>query len=327
MRFIMYMLLYLLYTLAAVCLVLIYYRRKQMIKKVSALTDYEKKVLLSRSVNPFGLVWHSGKHIFTTAPNVWNQNSGYTGLFDEKASDFHILFDCEPVYFEYQGKTWLIELWKGQYGIHTGAEIGVYAADHLVSSVFLNEVHFENVAQSELLRFSFRLLQGTDTLFTVSAMHRKLSGFLTGHLSSPDSLRMQVSITFPNTGMMDAFVDSLLILGYPLSELSLYQLTVAFCFTAPKTIPEKAPAYARACYRSTHPAKGNLKNRSKAGMNMFSRNSRLTVTNRICMKSFLLLTRPFEDTQDRLIYLQFYLPPLYHKIVCMGISGKRFRMP
>lgn len=309
MRYIMYILLYLLYTLIAVCLVLIYYRRKQMIKKVSALTDYEKKVLLSRSVKPFGLVWHSGKHIFTTAPNDRNQNSGYTGVFDEKASRFHILFDCEPVYFEYQGKTWLIEFWKGQYGIHTGAEIGVYVADHLVSSVFLNEIHFEDVSQSEMLRFSFRLLQGTDTLFTVSSMHRRLSGFLTGHLSSPDSLRMQISITFPNIGMMDAFVDSLLILGYELSDLSLYQLTAALCFTSPRSVPEKVPA-----------------SRNK-GMKIFSGNYWLTVTNRMCMKSYLLLTRPFEDTQDRLIYLLFYLPPLYHKIVCMGISGKRFRLP
>ncbi|WP_394924750.1 DUF4474 domain-containing protein [uncultured Robinsoniella sp.] len=304
----MYILLYLLYTIVAVCLVLIYYRRRQMIKKVSALTDYEKKVLLSRCVNPFGLVWNSDKHIFTTAPNVWNQNSGYMGLFDEKATHYHILFDCEPVYFEYQGRTWMLELWKGQYGIHTGAEIGVYAADHLVSPVFLNEIHFENVPQSEMLQFSFRLLQGRETLFTVSAMQRRLSGFLTGNLSSPDSLRMQVSITFPNTGMMDAFVDSLLILGYQLSDLSLYQLTVAFCFTTPKKLPKKVTGSLGAC------------------MKILSRKYWLTVTNRIYMKSFLLLTRPFEDTQDRLIYLQFYLPPLYHKIVCMGISGKRFGM-
>lgn len=297
----MYILLYLLYTLAAVCIILIYYRRKQMIKKVSALTDYEKTVLLNRSVNPFGLAWHLEKHIFTTALNDWNQNSGYTGVYDEKAAHFHIIYDCEPVYFDYEGRTWLIELWKGQYGIHAGAEIGIYAADHLVSSVFLNEIHFENVTQNKVLKYSFRLIQGSETLFTVSAMHQKLSGFLTGNLSKPDSLRMQVSITFPNTGMMDAFVDSLLILGYALSDLSLYQLTVAFCFTTPKTVPGKVLSSRRISY--------------------------LNFTNRIYMKTYLMLTRPFQNTQDRLTYLLFYLPPLYHKVVCMGISGKRFQKP
>lgn len=128
-----------------------------------------------------------------------------------------------------------------------------------------------------MLRFSFRLLQGTDTLFSLSAMHRRLSGFLTGHLSSPDSLRMQISITFPNTGMMDAFVDSLLILGYKLSDLSLYQLTAAFCFTSPRSVPQKVPS--------------SINN----GIKIFSRSYWLTIANRLCMKSYLLLTRPFED--------------------------------
>mgnify|MGYP000621142798 CR=1 FL=1 len=36
-------------------------------------------------------------------------------------------------YFDYQGKTWLLEFWKGQYGINTGAEIGIYRADTLLS--------------------------------------------------------------------------------------------------------------------------------------------------------------------------------------------------
>ena len=32
------------------------------------------------------------------------------------------IIDCEPIYFSYGGKRWLIELWKGQYALTTGAE-------------------------------------------------------------------------------------------------------------------------------------------------------------------------------------------------------------
>ena len=39
-----------------------------------------------------------------------------------------MIIDCEPVRFYYGGKKWLIELWKGQYGMTTGCEIGVYTA-------------------------------------------------------------------------------------------------------------------------------------------------------------------------------------------------------
>ena len=42
------------------------------------------------------------------------------------APRFQMVFDALPVYFDYQKKTWLIEFWKGQYGINTGAEIGIY---------------------------------------------------------------------------------------------------------------------------------------------------------------------------------------------------------
>ena len=39
-----------------------------------------------------------------------------------------MIIDAYPVYFDYQDKTWMIEFWRGQYGINTGAEIGVYHA-------------------------------------------------------------------------------------------------------------------------------------------------------------------------------------------------------
>ena len=39
-----------------------------------------------------------------------------------------MIIDCEPICFMYGGKNWMIELWKGQYGLETGGEIGVYNA-------------------------------------------------------------------------------------------------------------------------------------------------------------------------------------------------------
>ena len=37
-----------------------------------------------------------------------------------------MIIDCEPIYFRYKGKKWLIEFWKGQYGMTTGGEVGIY---------------------------------------------------------------------------------------------------------------------------------------------------------------------------------------------------------
>ena len=50
----------------------------------------------------------------------------YAYGYDAAALAMNAIIDCEPIFFDYAGKTWLIELWKGQYGLETGCEIGVY---------------------------------------------------------------------------------------------------------------------------------------------------------------------------------------------------------
>ena len=44
-----------------------------------------------------------------------------------------MVFDCEPLYFSCNGKSYLLELWKGQYGMSTGAGIGFYPAERSAS--------------------------------------------------------------------------------------------------------------------------------------------------------------------------------------------------
>ena len=55
---------------------------------------------------------------------------GYAYAYDAAALAMNAIIDCEPIFFDYAGKTWMIELWKGQYGLETGCEIGVYNRDH-----------------------------------------------------------------------------------------------------------------------------------------------------------------------------------------------------
>jgi hypothetical protein len=54
------------------------------------------------------------------------RNFGYAYGYDAAALLMSAVIDCEPIFFDYDGKTWMIELWKGQYGLETGCEIGVY---------------------------------------------------------------------------------------------------------------------------------------------------------------------------------------------------------
>ena len=51
---------------------------------------------------------------------------GYAYGYDAAAIRMATIIDCEPIFFDYDNKHWMIELWKGQYGLETGCEVGVY---------------------------------------------------------------------------------------------------------------------------------------------------------------------------------------------------------
>ncbi len=61
-----------------------------------------------------------------------------------------MVIDAFPVYFNYEGRTWLVEFWKGQYGINTGGEVGIYHAKGVIPPHAYHTVHFEAVSDAEL---------------------------------------------------------------------------------------------------------------------------------------------------------------------------------
>ena len=74
--------------------------------------------------------------------------AGIPGLM---APRFQMVFDSLPVYFNYRGRTWLIEFWKGQYGINAGGEIGIYHCDRLLSESEYRNAHFKAAGEEEML--------------------------------------------------------------------------------------------------------------------------------------------------------------------------------
>ena len=98
-----------------------HWRRKKIIQKVRCMCMKEKCCILDELIAPFGYAYLPAQDIFTSRLDVWQRDFGYCTLYDKAAFRFNMVFDCLPVYFEYDGRTWLLELWKGQYGINTGA--------------------------------------------------------------------------------------------------------------------------------------------------------------------------------------------------------------
>lgn len=158
---------------------------------------------------------------------------GYQSLYNRGAVHFNMVFDYLPVYFDYNDKTWMIQLWKGQYGINTGGEIGVYYADHIVSQQQLDTTLFQAVDDSDMLKMSMELMRDGKCVFRLTCVHWWLTGFSMGLFSWPKQLSLNASITFPDCAMMNAFIEGLLKQSYCRCDLTICGLTLTFDMKPP----------------------------------------------------------------------------------------------
>ena len=159
---------------------------------------------------------------------------GYCRLYDEGSSLFNMVMHCEPVCFTYAGKRWMIELWKGQYGITTGAEVGIYNTDQEdIRTERFTGPFYSCARDSERLPMSFVLRKNGRVLMKRKGLHWWLTGFRLGEFSAPDSLSMDVRIRFPNREMRDAFLTALQELGYEKREYAVRGNTVLIHYTVP----------------------------------------------------------------------------------------------
>ena len=82
--------------------------------------------VLALAVDAAGFRYDPRQDIIYSKMYPLQRHFGYAYGYDAAALAMNAIIDCEPIFFDYAGKTWMIELWKGQYGLETGCEIGVY---------------------------------------------------------------------------------------------------------------------------------------------------------------------------------------------------------
>ncbi len=63
---------------------------------------------------------------FYTASDPWQRNFGFSPIYDYAAPFTSMVYTTRRLYFSYDNIDWMIQTWKGQYGIVIGAEVGVY---------------------------------------------------------------------------------------------------------------------------------------------------------------------------------------------------------
>ena len=264
------------------------WRRKRIIKKICSMCMHEKCDLLNELIEPFGYSYVSSQDLFTSRIDAWQRGFGYCAFYDKAALRFNMIFDCLPLYFDYRARTWLIEFLKGQYGINTGCEIGVYYADRILREEERDNVLFRCVENKDMLRLSFYLTKDNISIAHLRAVHWWLTAFDMGCFSNPCELSLHAIVTFPSCEMADAFLQGLHNTGYDSAKIHIHCNTVTFTFT------------------QSPPVCGRL------------RRLRIRIIqwiNHFWCRVFLFVTKPFCLSIDRILYLYYYLPFAFRKML------------
>ena len=274
-----------------IILVLLLYRwiiqRKEAIDNVLQRTDEEKIKDINDALELYGFLYDKNNDIICSNMYPWQREVGYCKLYDDTAPFINMIIDSEPIYFEYDNRRWLIEIWKGQYGMNTGGEIGIYVSemDDIDIPGIFSGPFFKAVSDEELLNMSFNLKMNREDLFQRHDYHWWLTGFDVGVFSSPNNLSMEVMLSFPNSNMKNAFLNGLKRAGYKDNEIKVINNRICFNFDKPKS----TQSYSR--YKLITPF--------------------IQFMNKIYCKIYNLITKDFVRTIDKIDFLRLYYPNLF----------------
>ena len=265
------------------------------------MTNSSKLEELNSDLEPFGFAYYPKQDIFYSIMDGWQRDCGYCELYDEGAAAFSMIIDCEPIRFEYGGRKWLIEFWKGQYGMTTGCEIGVYSTNgpNLNIPGFFDGTFYYTANDEDHLPISVVLKKNGTTMFSRSEVHWWLTGFRLGEFSDPAELSMNVEITLKNADMRDAFVDAFRETGYSDEEFSVFNNTVRFDFKQP---------------HSSQPASRT-----------FLIERFMQANNKRNCEAYRFATKHLYNPLDKLALVKIQAPKMYRKIMNVGDTKDLFK--
>lgn len=268
-------------------IIIFHFKKKSVIRKVKAMTLQEKNELLDTLAEPGGYHYEARQDIFSTTPYAPQKLFGYTTFYDLSAPFFNMVFDYETIYFNYNAKTWLIEIWKGQYGLNAGCELGVYVAEDIVSPDKYDSTLFTPADTADWPDIALELNQMTGAnrasytqLGHMTERHWWLTIFKPGTFVKPRDLFLNTAIRFRNSHMMRSFLESFEN-TLPDTSYRVNGLTVYFTFFQSK----RRYSFFKKMVRSIS-----------------------LIACRIWCKWFQFVTRPFTASGDKILYLYYYLP-------------------
>jgi len=269
------------------------YQKKRAEKRVSERSDEEKLKDFKVALNAVGFDYDMQNDYVFSQKDPWQKKVGYSRFYDEAAGFMNMIIDCEPVTFFYQNRYWLIEFWKGQYGMAAGAEIGIYMTEPgRKTPDFFDGTLYTCVGERDYMDMEFTLYQNGEKLLDRKEKHWWLTAFKPGVFSEPEELHMECGIRFTDQAMLQAFLGGMETCGYSRDEINVNKDTVTFFYTEPRN-------------------KQTIIRMGRAG-------ERIQRQNRRNCRLYLRLTKKYTRTIDKVDYIRYRLPRLYRKLTTIG---------
>ena len=163
-------------------------------------------------------------YYYTNDKNCWQSNFGFSKFYDLVAPYMLLEYDYVRVYFPYENKDWMIQLWKGQYGlVFYGSEFGVYCKDHSDKDIGIF-TFFKCAGIKDWMKMDMTLYHDKSgdgnyerVLTRDYDKHWWCTGFKAGHLRRQEpakELRTEGTITLKSDEMARLFADGLKELGF-----------------------------------------------------------------------------------------------------------------
>lgn len=157
-------------------------------------------------------LYNEDEGFFYIENDPWQRQFGFNKLYDKGAPITQMFYNTVRVQYNYGGKDWMVQMWKGQYGYaFIGSEIGVYNKERTVE-------HYDCAANEDMLKMQMTLYKYDKWQFTREyAPYWWITGFVPGSLTKyadRTELTMLAIITLKDATMKDAFVTSLAAQGF-----------------------------------------------------------------------------------------------------------------
>ena len=156
----------------------------------------------------------------------WQRNFGFARVYDYVAPYFGMEYDYVRVFFTYDEEDFMVQLWKGQYGVTYGGEVGIYNRDEdgRDSSPFTFYAAASEKYWPVMDMAVYHQEEEGDTPNEYKLLFKRpvdkywwCTGFVLGTLRQyepADELRIEVTITFRDAEMAKLFANGIRDCGF-----------------------------------------------------------------------------------------------------------------